>query len=253
MTELTTAADLAWRVAALEARRGGAAAISPDHLLVALLSLEKLVEPSAGLEPERREAVRQEHERLTGLLTEVRLDAAALRRAIRARIPTGDAPLATALHRDLDCRALFERGAALAEERGNVPCGVLHLLAAALEAPTSALLSAIPRPDDRLLDLRTPARADQLRDHADRLNYQTGRPPDPGPSPTPGPRLPPGPEPPGLLIGPRPTTPAPWPLPGPPQPIVGPGPDRYRRPLVQVPRSRPCPWCRRSCCATAAT
>ena len=88
MTELTAAADLAWRVAALEARRGRAAAISPDHLLIGLYSLEKLLEPSAGLEPERREAVRQEHERLTEILSQVwQMDQATLRREIRTRLP----------------------------------------------------------------------------------------------------------------------------------------------------------------------
>jgi ATP-dependent Clp protease ATP-binding subunit ClpC len=188
MCELTTAADLAWRVAALEARRGRAAAISPDHLLVGLLSLEKLLEPSAGLEPERQEAVQQEHDTLTRVLGQVGLDAARVRREIRARIPTGDALPTASLHRDPDCRAVFERGATLARERGNVSCGVLHLLAAILDRPTwgfPTILTASP----------TGGRSDleRLRERIDieimpaQPNDQTRPVIDPGPEPSPGP------------------------------------------------------------------
>jgi len=226
VTDLTVAADLAWRVAALEARRGRAAAISPDHLLIGLLSLEKLLESAAGLEPERREAVQQEHQRLTRVLEQVwHLDAAVLRRDLRARIPAADAPDTASLHRDPACRAIFERGATLARERGNVPCGVLHLLAAALEAPTSALVGAIPKPTigfsilerlrERVLSAITPTW----------LENQT-RPvlPDPSPNPWPGPApTPPGPFP-VPAPQPDPFPPSPQPIPGPLPPIPPPEP-----------------------------
>ncbi len=221
MTEPTTAADLAWRVAALEARRGRAAAISPNHLLVGLLSLEKLLEPSAGLTPERQEAVRQEHETLTRVLGQASLEAATLRRQVRARIPTDHAPTASNLHRDPACRALFERGAALARERGNLPCGVLHLLAATIGMAPSAF------PDPMRAGFTgVRSQLDRLQERVDvaitptRQHYQASPvPPDPGPAPTPQPFPVPGPGP-----DPFPPTPRPFPEPVPPMPAPDPAP-----------------------------
>ena len=43
MAELTTAADLALRIAALEAQRGRSGVVTPEYLLVGLLSLEKVL------------------------------------------------------------------------------------------------------------------------------------------------------------------------------------------------------------------
>ena len=122
------------------------------------------------------------------------------------------------LHRDPACRALFDRGAALARERGDVPCGVLHLLAAALESPTTALVGAIPQPTvgysvlerlrDRVFVAITPTRQ----------RYQTRpAPPDPAPPPpSPFPGRPPCPFPPTPRPYPDPLTPVPRRFPAPP-------------------------------------
>src|SRR4051794_36884561 len=89
MADLTAAADLAWRIAALEARRGAADAISPEYLTIGLLSLEKLLDPSAGLAPDQRTAARAEQAVLAGVLDGLGLDPVAVRRAIRQRMPAG--------------------------------------------------------------------------------------------------------------------------------------------------------------------
>src|SRR4051794_40282838 len=91
MLELTVAADLALRIAALEAQRGQADAISVDHLLIGMLSLEKLVEASGGLTPDQHAAVSADQQRLLDILRQARLDPTTVRRTVRAGIPTGRA------------------------------------------------------------------------------------------------------------------------------------------------------------------
>ena len=151
MAELTAGAELAWQIAALEARRGHAAAIAPDHLLVGLLSLEKLIEPAAGLERARRVAAWQEHAALVRALRAGGLDAATLRRSVRSQIAGAGAETVAKTgrgrtpQRDAACRAAFARAEARAVARGNDErCGLLDLLAALLERPTGALLRALP-------------------------------------------------------------------------------------------------------------
>jgi ATP-dependent Clp protease ATP-binding subunit ClpC len=205
MAELTAAADLAWRIAALEARRSQADRIGPDHLLIGLLSLEKLLEPSAGLAPDRREAVRAEHEAMAGLLRQVGWDAAWLRRLIRQQIPPGHAAAAdTTLHRDAACRAAFERAEALARMRGNVPCGMLHLLAALLETPPPALAAAVPPSTGATWQVELLRRR---LDVAMTTIFGRGRQHEPGPDPLP--------EPPGPVAALPPPAPAASDLPRP--------------------------------------
>src|SRR5688572_32086584 len=135
MPELTVAADLAWRIAALEAQRGRAVAVSPDHLLVGLLSLDKVLGPAAGLSLNKQEAVQAEQAALTRLLADLGLDPTVLRRSIRHLAEPARRPGPPSLHRDPACLAAFERAERLAADRGADQCGVLHLLAAFLEQP----------------------------------------------------------------------------------------------------------------------
>jgi ATP-dependent Clp protease ATP-binding subunit ClpC len=143
MPELTVAADLAWRIAALEAQRGRATAVSLDHLLVGLLSLDKLLVPSAGLSHNKHEAVQAEQTTLVRVLHGLGLDPATARRAVRAGIPPGRSTSPDVLKRDPACRAAFARAEALAGARGEAACGVLHLLAAVLERPAPSLAAAL--------------------------------------------------------------------------------------------------------------
>ena len=144
MPELSVVADLVWRVAAVEARRGGARLLSVDHVLVGLLSLEKLLDPSAGLDAARRELVRADHEIIQQLLARLNQHATVLRRVLRRQSPPGAAGANMVIHRDAACRAVFERASQIAQEHGSVACGALHLLAAVLESPPASLLAALP-------------------------------------------------------------------------------------------------------------
>jgi ATP-dependent Clp protease ATP-binding subunit ClpC len=144
MPELSVVADLVWRVAAFEARRAGSGVLGVDHLLVGLLSLEKLLEPSAGLEAARREAVREEHDVISQLLARLDRKVTVMRREIRRSLPRSTVTAGAIIHRDDACRAVFARAAQLARDRGSSPCGALHLFAALLEAPPSSLVAALP-------------------------------------------------------------------------------------------------------------
>src|SRR4051812_48852186 len=146
MLELTVAADLALRIAALEAQRGQSDAISVDHLLIGLLSLEKLVDASGGLAPDQQAAVSTEQQLLLRALSQVRLGPTTVRRLVRSEIPARRAQGERAVTRDPACLAAFERAGARAEWRGAATCGILDLLAALLEQPSRALSRAIGDP-----------------------------------------------------------------------------------------------------------
>ena len=85
MSALSPAVELAWQVAATEAAAAGHAEIAPAHLLIGLLSLEKVLR--LRLEPELPAAalasIREERAALAEVLSGAGLDAAELRRAVR--------------------------------------------------------------------------------------------------------------------------------------------------------------------------
>ncbi|MCC7372807.1 MAG: ATP-dependent Clp protease ATP-binding subunit [Chloroflexi bacterium] len=144
MPELSPVAHLCWQVAGLEARRAGAPLIAVEHLLVGLLSLEKLLDPSSGVDVARRELVRADHLVLAALLREIGLDAAILRRELRQRWPRGLRQTDGVMSRDDAARAAFGQADALAQQVGSPAYGPLHLLAVLLEHPPSLLLAALP-------------------------------------------------------------------------------------------------------------
>ena len=139
MNTMTAGSELAWRVASVEAHDVRSDTIGPDLLMVGLLSLEKLLDPSSPVSADERAQVRSEQRALAAVLADCALDASTFRRAIRRRIPAGAAASVTVRHRDAASRAAFERADALAAEHGDEPTGSLHLLLAILEAPTPVL------------------------------------------------------------------------------------------------------------------
>jgi ATP-dependent Clp protease ATP-binding subunit ClpC len=143
MPELTVGADLAWRIAALEAQRGRAHAVGLDHLLVGLLSLDKLLVPSGGLSHNEHEAVQAEQAALLRALRAQDVDPAATRRVVRDHILPGRGTGSGTLQRDPACRAAFEQAEALARARGETAYGVLHLLIAILDRPSPTLVQAL--------------------------------------------------------------------------------------------------------------
>lgn len=134
MNDLSPAASLAWKIAAAETGESRHAWIEPAHLLIGVLSLEKLAqlpESYARLEAEDRRAVDKESERLRDVLTQAALDASVWRRRLRGRLGIGlQAPSGRAIGRSPACKEAFQRAAVLA---GAGATTSLHLLAALVE------------------------------------------------------------------------------------------------------------------------
>jgi C-terminal, D2-small domain, of ClpB protein len=139
MSHLTAAADLAWRMAATEAGSSGHVWIERAHLLVGILSLEKVTTEKADalkIDPSDLVSVRAERASLAELLAGLTLDAADLRRAARRALGEGPGAPKGAISRSDDCKAAFARAAALGRE---APVSALLLLAALAESPDPVL------------------------------------------------------------------------------------------------------------------
>jgi ATP-dependent Clp protease ATP-binding subunit ClpA len=132
---LTAAADLAWRMAAAEAASSGHVFIERAHLLVGILSLEKVTtkEKANALRIDAGElgSVQAERASLAELLAGLALDAADLRRAARRGLGQGPGSREGPISRSDECKAVFVRAAALGRE---APASALLLLAALAES-----------------------------------------------------------------------------------------------------------------------
>jgi ATP-dependent Clp protease ATP-binding subunit ClpA len=139
MSHLTAAADLAWRMAAAEAVSSGHVWIERTHLLVGILSLEKVTTERADalkIDPSELASVRAERASLAELLAGLALDAADLRRAARRALGEGPGAPKGPISRSDECKAAFARAAALGRE---APVSALLLLAALAESPDPVL------------------------------------------------------------------------------------------------------------------
>ena len=141
---LTPAAEAAWMIAAGEAAASGHAQIAPAHLLIGVLSLEK-IGPGDQAKGGAIDAslVREECARLSGAIAPLALDVARLRRRTRARLGRGpgEGPPAGPLSRSLACKALFAAAGAFAGAAR--PVGAAHLLAALAEGVDNLTLELV--------------------------------------------------------------------------------------------------------------
>jgi len=141
---LTPAAEAAWMIAAGEAAASGHAQIAPAHLLIGVLSLEKIGpgDPAKGVGIDAS-LVREECARLQAALAPLALDSARLRRRTRTRLGRGptEGPPAGPLSRSLACKALFAAAGAFAGAAR--PLGVAHLLAALAEGVDNLTLELV--------------------------------------------------------------------------------------------------------------
>ncbi len=134
--KLTPATELAWRIAAGEAAASRHERIEPAHLLIGLLSLEKVVKakPAAlGIDQAALDRIQHEEAQLAVALDAARLDATKARRLARERVGRGPlaAPPQGAISRSLVTKAVFEAAEALAA--GAPRLSGLHLVAAMAE------------------------------------------------------------------------------------------------------------------------
>ena len=141
MKNLSFAASAAWQVSAQEAAAGEYALIEVDHLLVGILSLEKIGTVD-GLDPLSQEALQEETVAVEEVLGAFGLDPTSLRRSVRKRLGKGMGRSAEkTVHRNPACRQIFQRAGELAGAGDEITC--LHLLAAILEQPSAVVSSVL--------------------------------------------------------------------------------------------------------------
>ena len=155
MTELSLSANLAWQLAAQEAAASRSRFIEPEHILIGICSLEKLLMPEAEaeLDPPSRQALQSEQEAIEDILRGFELDPTQLRRSVRKELGEGKyTPTEKIMHRSPACKRAFERASALAVSALEVTC--IHLLAAVLEQPPPAITSVLEAAGVKPSDLR---------------------------------------------------------------------------------------------------
>jgi ATP-dependent Clp protease ATP-binding subunit ClpC len=141
MKKLSFAVSAAWQISAQEAAAGEYAVIEVDHLLLGILSLEKIGTVD-GLDAPSQEALQEETVAVKEVLSAFELDPTSLRHSVRQRLGKGNGRSAEkTVHRSPACRQIFQRAGELASADGEATC--IHLLAALLEQPSAVVSSVL--------------------------------------------------------------------------------------------------------------
>jgi ATP-dependent Clp protease ATP-binding subunit ClpC len=151
--ELTPSAHVAWRIAAAEAGSAGHTAIECAHLLIGILSLEKLAAARGGLdlEGEAMASIARDSARLADVLARAGGDGTSLRRRLREGVGTsGAVRVRGAISRSGACKQAFRRAAELA---GDEPTSAVHLAAAFVEEPDAVIEAALAEARLQPIDL----------------------------------------------------------------------------------------------------
>ncbi len=139
MKDLSVGADLAWRIAAMEAGAARFQFIEAEHIFTGICSLEKVLKLSpeeSGLNSQARKALQNEYAILQDLMENSGLNMTQLRRKMRQRLGTGKYEhTEKVIHRSEACKKIFNRAYELASSSEEISC--LHLLAVILEKPGS--------------------------------------------------------------------------------------------------------------------
>jgi len=144
MKKLSFAAAAAWQISAQEAAAGEYTLIEVEHLLLGILSLEKLQPGGAmnELDPLSQKALRAETAAVEDVLGAFELDPTSLRHSVRQRLGKGTGRSAEkTVHRSPASRQVFRRAGELASAGDEITC--LHLLAAILEQPSAVVSSVL--------------------------------------------------------------------------------------------------------------
>lgn len=143
MRKLSFAASAAWQMSALEATAEEYPLIEVDHLLMGVLSLEK-VGTVDGVDAVSQAALREETVAVKEVLGACGIDSVSLRRSVRQKLGKGAGRSAEkAVHRSPVCKQVFEHAYELTGRGAEVTC--LHLLAAIMMQPSALLLSVLER------------------------------------------------------------------------------------------------------------
>lgn len=157
MTELSDGVDFAWQIAAYEAATARSQFIEPEHLLIGICSLEKILQADE-LEPQSRRTIQQELDAVQQVLQAAEANAASLRRNLRNALDeSGYVHTETTIHRSPACKEAFERAISLNGSAKTVHC--IHLLIALLEKPSPVITAVLKAMDVDIDELKKRAQA----------------------------------------------------------------------------------------------
>jgi len=150
MDELSTSVKIAWQIAAQEAASSRSIYIEPEHILIGLCSLEKLID-NPGITPE----LITEKNYIDQVLQSVNLDPTRLRRQVRKRIRVGThQPTENTIHRSQTCKQLFDRAELV---KDGIRITSRELLVAIIENPGESITLAFDDFGININTLMTPA------------------------------------------------------------------------------------------------
>jgi ATP-dependent Clp protease ATP-binding subunit ClpC len=131
MTNLSVGADMAWRISAHEAAASGYKFIEKEHLLVGIVSIEKVIadgSDQACYDQNAWQDLKAEHSILKRVLRSHGIDQTKLRRLIRKKLDNGGYKhTERTIHRSEECKAVFVDAAVMPETKLIT---TLHLAAA---------------------------------------------------------------------------------------------------------------------------
>lgn len=140
MINLSPGADMAWRIAAHEAAASEYRFIEKEHLLIGIVSLEKVIADGpeqAVLDQKAWQELKEEHSLLKRILRSHGIDQTKLRRTVRRKLGHGGYKhTEKTIHRSEECRALFAKAVAFPDVKLIT---TLHLVAAIAGNPGNIL------------------------------------------------------------------------------------------------------------------
>lgn len=108
MIQYSLGVRLAWEIGSNEAKNKNSALIEIDHIIIGILSLEKILDQVRLKSEEEYKALFNEKESLYKVLFSFKLDSTSIRRKLRKMLPVGNGlPSDNVYHRSNSCKEVF--------------------------------------------------------------------------------------------------------------------------------------------------
>ncbi|MGM0582680.1 MAG: Clp protease N-terminal domain-containing protein [Bacteroidota bacterium] len=134
MLQYSIGARLAWEISSYEASNKDSTFIEIDHIMIGILSMEKILNQIRLNSEQEYEQLNIEKEKLYKILYSFKLDTLTLRRKLRDMIPKGDGkPKDMIFHRSSSCKKMFDDATSLA----NNYITIKHLFVAIINRESS--------------------------------------------------------------------------------------------------------------------
>ena len=115
MLQYSIGTRLAWEISSYEASNKKSSLIEIDHIMLGILSLDKITSNLKNLKESDLDNFLYEKDKLYSKLTEFQISITSFRRRLRKLIPFGEGlPSDNVFHRSQDCKRLFANSAQFA-------------------------------------------------------------------------------------------------------------------------------------------